>query len=259
MQICGAICELRFAYCELRHFSRNAFMVLYVGFFFLPPFRFRMITWEPFTRSTWNLKHLFIMSQRWSLLFGVVARWPVQPVGPHLEIWFPDDCRRSIACIHLNFCKMIECCLRMIPIVLKDCRVNRLWSRRRKPVDRFWILVSQKPCVVERNGAYFRTWCTRQTCLGGIFGQKDPWCPLVPNFFFADSSLPVSQYLGNRASYSETELKTNHVHRVSLVKKTPGAPWWQNFFLLTHHFLFRSISETVRRRAKQTSILDSAH
>ena len=76
-------------------------------------------------------------------------------------------------------------------------------------VDRFRISVSQKPCVVERNGAYFWTRGTRQTCLGGIFGQEDPW--------------------------------------------------WRNFFSLTHHFLFCSISETVRRRAKWSLFSNSGH
>ena len=44
-------------------------------------------------------------------------------------------------------------------------------------VDRFRISVSRKPCVIERNGGYFRTRGTRQICLRGIFGQEDPWSP----------------------------------------------------------------------------------
>ena len=32
-----------------------------------------------------------------------------------------------------------------------------------------------KPCVLERNGGYFWTRGTRQTCLGDVFGQENPW------------------------------------------------------------------------------------
>ena len=79
-------------------------------------------------------------------------------------------------------------------------------------------------------------------------GYLWPRRPLVANFFFADSSLPVTFYLGNRVSQSKTEvifgLETldKHVYRVSLAQKTPDG----NFFPLTHHYLLRFILETVQ-------------
>ena len=126
----------------------------------------------------------------------------------------------------------------MNPIVLEDCAISRFWSRRREVVDRFRISVSRKPCVVERKGGYFRTRDTRQTCLWGIFGPKDPWwqnffCWLITSCFTLSRKPCVVEQNGGY-------FRTRDTRQTCLWDIFgPKDPWWHFFFrwLITSCFI----------------------
>ena len=73
------------------------FVRVFFFFFSFSAVRFRAITRERIKISSWNFTHPFIMFQGGTLLFGVVARWPVQPVGP-LLIQFPYNSYSAAIC-----------------------------------------------------------------------------------------------------------------------------------------------------------------
>ena len=69
------------------------------------------------------------------------------------------------------------------------------------PSQHFLFLsISRKPCIVERNGAYFWTRRTRLTCLRGTLHELGP----RPKFFCRVSIFDFQLYLGNGASESCT-------------------------------------------------------
>ena len=198
---------------------------------FISATRFRSITRKRFRLLTWKLEQSIRVSQGRTLLFGAVIRLPVQRVEPHLRIWFPCDYRRSIACSPLHFCKIESHSMRMNPIVLRDCTINCVWSRRRVVVDRFRVSVSRKPCIVEPNGGYFRTRRTRQTCLRGIFGQKDPGGKIF--FRWLSTSCFIVSRKPCITERNRGYFRTRGTRQTCL-RGIFGRedPWWKNFVLL---------------------------